>query len=648
MSEPIANQLITISDQWFDQLISLESEHRATRDHQKAIENSDRSILIAKELVRNHVTLSSSVQESIDRLQLRQVTTDSVELTIALRELNPAWQAYRSRMIELAGVFFKAGQNEDTQFRVNYFLRIKWEQLWNNVFEEYVGSYRYDEFELLRKIYCHIGMYQTVGVINDKTNKTPITYQPPIQHKSMRKTTSTNYTVRELQTMKKNFSAFITRNDTDRSSRFESTSKEALLKQDQATELQTALDNWKKTFSEKPSMTAIHREFDGITEMVKINTSIINLLNRFTEIVRGAANTKCLDFIKASTISFRQKMNNIQDAIEQTLQDVSPGSYATLYKQHARIELMKTYVAEIERFNDISMEPLVRTIQNSQVQMAKQHVDDIIRALGPTVATLSKASTQQFQRARLSLYAQLTKFESYRAMYGRMNNLHNRLKNISDPDEHPSTVIAFLQHSKQQPAVFDEHSLHLHRRLSRFEADIERNIEESELSQGDIWFDPAIRTQFGLTNEVRKANDEIQASLSTAFRSSISALTNLIASAVNNDTRWAPLGTLDMPERLIPDEFIQMLRQPLHDHLNDCSIDTDKLSRTKIELIQSGISIAMIANDPIQRCWLPGFSLVTMRKPNPTPMSSLLKLFGFILFVRYQSKLYRLLPQASK
>lgn len=145
-------QIDFIFDGWLTAIVNTERDDEAKTALQTLIKDEDHTRLIAHELIESKARLHTPVLVALEMLKKRERKTPSVQTTTALREFEPMWENYRLRMIEMAMPWFERHCTSEPTFRVTYFQRITFDQLWNEIFDRYAGNTTLFEFQTLRQV----------------------------------------------------------------------------------------------------------------------------------------------------------------------------------------------------------------------------------------------------------------------------------------------------------------------------------------------------------------------------------------------------------------------------------------------------------------------------------------------------------------
>jgi hypothetical protein len=139
--------------QWLD---SLAQQQRASTVKEQLVENPDHAQLIAKEFIRHGITITHPVESALAKMKVEQVKEDTVELAILMSELPVQWQTYRIYVQQNARPYFQAHQHEASDFMMEYFKRVTFADIWNDVWTEYVGAPGHRDLSLLDQVRTYL------------------------------------------------------------------------------------------------------------------------------------------------------------------------------------------------------------------------------------------------------------------------------------------------------------------------------------------------------------------------------------------------------------------------------------------------------------------------------------------------------------
>ncbi len=118
----------------------LDALHQASKKKEAEITNEDPSLLIASELVKNGITINSSVEDALEIMAHRQNMSDTIPLAVVMDKLPQQWSLYRIALQHNARDYFREHLTEAPDFMAQYFRSITFVTLWNDVWMRYVET----------------------------------------------------------------------------------------------------------------------------------------------------------------------------------------------------------------------------------------------------------------------------------------------------------------------------------------------------------------------------------------------------------------------------------------------------------------------------------------------------------------------------
>jgi hypothetical protein len=170
--------------EWWQYLVE---EERISSGKQEELVIFDHTLLIAKELLRQGITIDHPVQSALNKLTKLQTKGDTLELAVLLNELPEQWDRYRVVMQQLAREYFTQFQHIAPDFRERYFARMTFRHMFNDVWLKYIGPPP-NELELLQQVQKwlreldqptgdQLQVYKKAKIVKSPLNAFPISAQ---------------------------------------------------------------------------------------------------------------------------------------------------------------------------------------------------------------------------------------------------------------------------------------------------------------------------------------------------------------------------------------------------------------------------------------------------------------------------------------
>lgn len=143
----------SVFESWIE---TLNAQQSVSTVKEQLVLNPDHAELIAGELIRHGITIGHSVEGALEKMKALQIKKDSVELSILMTELPQQWEIYRINVQQNAQAYFETHRHIVPDFMREYFRRVSFVDLWNEVWTKYVGVPSSRELKLIDEVRTYL------------------------------------------------------------------------------------------------------------------------------------------------------------------------------------------------------------------------------------------------------------------------------------------------------------------------------------------------------------------------------------------------------------------------------------------------------------------------------------------------------------